>query len=202
MRQRSFTDEQLTFLLENIKGITTKEMAQKLNERFGLNITPAKVKRFYSNHGLTNGVDCRFKKGIVPHNKGKKGKTIGRMAETQFKKGQASHNKVPVGSERVTVEGYIEVKVSDTGARKWRHKQQLVWEAHHGKIPDGHVVIVADGNKQNVDIKNLRLITRQELVRLNYNKGIYSDPQLTDTSINIIRLNLKLLERQKEMEEK
>ena len=84
--------------------------------------------------------------------------TRGRMAETQFKKGNVPHNWRPVGSERVNVDGYIEIKVS--GPKKWMMKHRYVWQQHYGEIPKGSMVIFKDGNRLNTDIDNLMLITQ------------------------------------------
>ena len=79
-----------------------------------------------------NTIAARFKKGHVSHNKGKKmpAEVYARCAPTMFKKGNVTHNYKPVGSERVNVDGYVEVKVADPG--KWRLKHRVIWEEAHG----------------------------------------------------------------------
>ena len=94
-----------------------------------------------------------FQKGSVPFNKGMKGICAKGCEKTWFKKGQKPINHRPLGSERITVDGYTEVKVEEPN--KWRLKQQIVWEEHCGVVPKGYVLIVADGDKTNFDIKNL-----------------------------------------------
>jgi hypothetical protein len=69
--------------------------------------------------GSTIGEAYRFKKGIVPANKGKKmpGWCPGRMKETQFKKGQrtgaAAKNWKPVGTIVADTDGYLRIKVRE-----------------------------------------------------------------------------------------
>ena len=46
------------------------------------------------------------------------------------------------------------------GRRIQAHR--YVWEKHHGPIPQGYYVKLADGNRRNVAIGNLRLITVEE----------------------------------------
>lgn len=98
------------------------------------------------------GKAYRFPKGHVPANKGlrRPGLAPGRMAETQFKKGcmagAAQRKYKPIGSERVSRDGYLERKVTDAGdtnaarQRRWVPVHRLVWEAAHGPIPPHHVV--------------------------------------------------------------
>ena len=60
-------------------------------------------------------------------------------------------------------------KVSDTGSRTvdWRPVSHLVWEEVNGKVPKGCMISFKDGNVKNVDIDNLELLTRQEMVSRN-----------------------------------
>ena len=89
-------------------------------------------------------IASRFQPGIEPWNKGKSFAAGGRSAETQFKPGQRPHTWVPIGSYRITTrDGYLKQKRSDTGVtrRDWVPVHRLVWEAAHGPILPGHIVI-------------------------------------------------------------
>ncbi len=110
------------------------------------------------------GVAHRFPKGHVPSNKGlrRPGWTSGRMAETQFKKGQRSINWKPPGSTRIDTEGYVLVKVAETGLFQWRFLHLDVWRLHHGPRPKGMCIAFKDGNKSNCEYTNLELITQAE----------------------------------------
>src|SRR5436189_5539728 len=59
--------------------------------------------------------DSRIKKGNIPVNKGKKMRpeVYARCAGTMFKKGQISKNKLPLGSMRVSKDGYLEIKITE-----------------------------------------------------------------------------------------
>lgn len=116
-----------------------------------------------------SGKKYRFAKGHTPTNKGKSQPTTGRMAETQFRKGHKPKNWVPVGSERLTKDGYLQRKITDTGypPRDWVSVHHLIWTGHNGSIPAGHVVAFKDGNKTNLRIENLELISFQENMKRN-----------------------------------
>ena len=45
----------------------------------------------------------------------------------------------------------------------WMKVHHIVWEAHNGPIPDGHVVVFRDGNTANIEIENLHCLPRGEL---------------------------------------
>lgn len=122
--------------------------------------------------GSTRGGATRFRPGLVPWNKGLKGwQAGGRARQTQFKPGRLPHNHNPVGHERITRDGYLERKVTDTGVtrRDYVAVHRLVWEQHHGPIPPGHVVVFRDAAPKhiNITIDRLELIDRAELARRN-----------------------------------
>lgn len=183
-----YTKEQADFIKTNINGTKTDELTKMFNVQFGLSLKQSQIKSFVTNHGLKSGVDCRLKKGNVPFNKGKKG-TYG-WEPTQFKKGNKPHNYMPVGSERINGDGYIDVKIADPN--KWRPKHLLIWEKINGAVPNGHVVIFGDGNKLNLDINNLILVSRRQLVTLNKKQLIKNDAELTKTGILIADLYHKI----------
>ncbi|MGV8417354.1 HNH endonuclease signature motif containing protein [Pseudomonas aeruginosa] len=104
---------------------------------------------------------------------------------TRFKKGQKPHTWLPVGSTRISADGYLQRKISDTGypPRDWKSIHILLWEEHVGPIPTGHCVCFKDNNKQNVVIDNLELITRAERMRRN---SIHRYPPELKSAIRVI----------------
>lgn len=62
-----------------------------------------------------NVVASRFQPGNVPFNKGKKlsAELYAKAQPTMFRKGNVPWNHKEIGAERVTVDGYIEVKVAE-----------------------------------------------------------------------------------------
>lgn len=193
-----FTPEQVAYIVEHVKGISNPELLEMFNHHFGLDLKLSQIKAFKNNRRLSSGLDGRFKSGHVPFNKGMKGVTQGGV-ETQFKKGQKPFNFKPVGSERIDRDGYTVVKISDKGDwhHRWRHKHKVIWEKVNGPIPKGHCLIFLDGNKQNVTLENLMLITRKQLARLNQNHLIFDDPDLTRTGIILADLYGKIGERKR-----
>lgn len=121
------------------------------------------------------GAEYRFKPGQVPPNKGlrRPGWAPGRMAETQFKKGERRGVAVrlyqPIGTERVSKDGYRERKINDDMPlqKRWRAVHILNWEAVHGPLPKGHALVFRDGDRTHVVISNLELISRADLMRRN-----------------------------------
>ena len=183
-----FPAEVRKFISENHKGLSTKDMTELLNSTFNKEYKVSQIQCFYSNNKIQCGVDAKFKKGNVSWNKGLKGITTGGVA-TQFKKGSIPKNRVEIGHERVDVDGYTQVKVTDGNRnRNFKYKHNLVWEQNNGPIPDGYVVIFADRDKSNFDINNLVLVSRSELLVMNRNNLILDDRELTKTGVMLAKV--------------
>ena len=132
-------------------------------------------------------IATQFKPGLIPWNKGTHFVSGGRSHETRFKKGQmsgaAQHNYVPIGTQRISKDGYLERKVPDDQAikpaRRWVPIHRLVWQAAHGPIPPGHIVVYRKGMKtmveEDITIDRLECITMAENMRRN---NVYRDPEL------------------------
>lgn len=188
-----YSTEQRAFLKDYISGHHFKEIVEEFNKRFPeRQITVSTIKSYCGYHNIKTGVRSNFAKGHVPHNKGKKqidymtATAIEKTKATRFQKGHDNIRQRPVGSERITKDGYIEIKVAEPN--KWRLKQQVEWEKYHGPIPKGHVVIFLDGNILNTQIDNLALISRATLLRLNRRGWKAEYPEILKAYINILNL--------------
>lgn len=113
----------------------------------------------------------RFKKGRQPWNAGLKGWDAGgKSHKTRFKRGHGnSNNAHPVGHEKYDSYGVLMRKVSNTGKRreKWRPVKDIIYEEHHGEIPEGCIINFNDGNKENYEPSNLVALTRAQMLDRN-----------------------------------
>ena len=145
----------------------------KIVEELGIHksreVISAVAKKRFEQIGLARH---SFQKGHEPFCKGKQqsewmsAEGIERTKATRFKSGHKPANYRPVGSERVNIYGYIEVKVQE-GMYGWRQKHREVWQAAHGPIPTGYNVMFKDGNKQNCTLDNLYLASNAEKMKHN-----------------------------------
>jgi hypothetical protein len=135
------------------------------------------------------GKTFQFKKGQKPWNTGLKGVCTGGK-RTQFKKGNKPWNTRYDGATRVSVDGYIEQRVSE---RNWQLKHRLVWIEAYGEIPPKMIVKFKDGNKLNCSIENLYISTRQENMKQN---TIHQYPDELKKSIKLLnKLNRSINEK-------
>lgn len=126
------------------------------------------------------GQGTRIQPGNVPWNKGIPGSTGTQLGcrATQFKPGRPAaeaRNYKPIGSLRISKDGYLERKVTDDPTlmpvRRWEGVHRLVWEATHGPVPAGHIVVFHAGQNNtdpdSITADRLELVSRAENMRRN-----------------------------------
>lgn len=194
MKRTKWTDEVIQFMIENYQGKDNIQLAELLNKRFNLNTNADRVSNIKANLLRRKGIDLRtginnggYKKGHIPANKGTKGLT--KANRTSFKKGNIPPNYRVIGSERITQDGYIMIKVRDGCLNKnWELKHRWLYEKEFGKIPEGYNLIFLDGNKQNVVLSNLKLVSKSEDLIMNRNKLFSTDKDITNTGSLIAKV--------------
>jgi hypothetical protein len=82
-----------------------------------------------------------------------------------FKKGNKPHNYRPIGSERITKDGYLERKVAEP--KTWRGVHILVWEEANGPVPAKHKIVFKDNNQLNTELNNLECLSYADVMRRN-----------------------------------
>lgn len=192
-----FPKEVQDYIRANHAGTGPMEMAERLNQTFGTSYTKVQIHGYYHNHGISSGLTGWFQPGHVSHNKGKKGfpSTEG-MKRNQFRKGYLPHNTKPIGHERTTSEGYVQVKVRMRPSRKncndnYVFKHRLIWEAAHGKkLPEDMRIIFLDGDKHNLSPDNLAAVPKRAR-GIMARKGYYTQvPELTRAGITLAQIQL------------
>ena len=208
-----FTNEMVEFIKENVVGTPPAELLEKLNNKFNTQFSKTQLKNFYARNKLSSGLSPNigyFKKGSVPHNKGKKMpdwvKEKIKQTKTQFEKGHVPQQTLPLGTETKDKNGYIEVKVTankyeSAGNRgkcskfdtKWIGKHKKVWIDENGdNIPPRHKIIFLDKNKYNFDITNLACVSNGKHAILCKKHRYSENPEITATNITLTELEQKL----------
>ncbi|QPR34493.1 HNH endonuclease [Delftia acidovorans] len=158
--------------LSELLGMSMRDIATRAS-RLGLHKSPAVLALTYRASMLRQGQrQGQFTAGFKPWNKGKHGYSV-EQGKSHFQAGNRPPTWVPVGTERWTTPPralphaarYLKRKVAEPN--RWQLVHRIVWEQHHGPIPEGHAVIFHDGDTSNIDISNLRCISRTELSRSN-----------------------------------
>lgn len=143
-----------------------------------------RVRRGYQDPRM---IASRFQPGIVPWNKGTHYVAGGRSAETRFKKGSFPHTTMTVGSYRTVTEKsgrkHLEQKTSErkgSNDKRWTPVSRLVWEAAHGPVPEGWVVVFKSGmhtlELEQITLDRIECITRKQLADRNHPNR--SNPEL------------------------
>jgi HNH endonuclease len=181
---RPWRPSEVDFLRISYPGLPTKELARLLGRSesavygqaglLGLKKSTAYLaspEACRLRRGDNVGARTRFRPGHAAANKGlrRPGWAPGRMAETQFKAGRKPQTWKAIGSTRISKDGYLQRKVSDTGypPRDWVGVHILTWQEAHGPVPPGHIVAFKDRKKDNTAVENLELLSRRELMLRN-----------------------------------
>jgi hypothetical protein len=216
-----WTPEEIQFIKDNLPGRRRAEMAEMFNRRFNCSITVQNIKYLTDRVGLYNNLhrkwtpeEIQFIKDNLP------GRTHAEMTDmfnkrfgnsitfskmksfiisNGFHNGLFKHPKgqKAVGTERISSRGYTIVKVADPDV--WKSKGQVIWEAANGPVPEGHRVIFADGNKSNLDLYNLILVSHSESVIMAHQRLFSSDKDLTKAGKALAALTLQIAECEKKL---
>jgi hypothetical protein len=106
------------------------------------------------------------------------------MKTTQFQPGVRLGVAValykPIGTERISKDGYLERKTHDAlpdglsrdeanrlRQRRWKPVHVIVWESAHGPRPKDHVIAFKNGNKADIRLDNLECISRADWMKRN-----------------------------------
>lgn len=206
MSRRIFTDEIESFIHRHVKGLLNKELTELVNKELGTQFTIGQIRNYKARNKLSSGIKTTFKKGQVPFNKGMKqseymsAEAVERTKSTRFQKGQEPINWKPIGYERITRDGYTEVKVLDVkgvhSTKNFELKHRVLWEKHHGEIPEEHIVIFKNGDPQDIRIENLMMIPRKVALKLNQFELRSEYPEITEVGVSLVELQYKTKERE------
>lgn len=178
--------EIVCYIRENAKGKTNLEMTEMVNQKFNSDFSVTQIKSAKSRNKISSGLTGCFEKGHSTWNKGKKGYFAPGTEKTRFQKGHKNANTREVGSERITKDGYIEVKVAEPNV--WRLKHAVVFERENGKIPKNCSILFLDGDKKNTDISNLKIVLKSELLIMNRQHMLSDDAKINDSVSNLAKL--------------
>jgi hypothetical protein len=201
-RLRIFTETQIRFLRDNYPGRSLRDLAGLFNLVFNDTKTVLQIRSAVHNRGITSGRTGYFPKGNKPWNAGTRGEGLTGRNKTTFEKGNIPPNRKPLGSERITRDGYIEIKIGQrdpyTGfPTRYRLKHVHIWEEANGPVPAGHCLIFADGNSLNCEPGNLLLVSRAELLLLNQYGYKTAPAEIKPSILALARLKASAFSKQK-----
>ena len=180
-------------------ALNRRALTDEFNNHFDTEASVDQLRAFCKRNRVLTGRTGLFEHGSVSHNKGRKGWSAPGSEATRFKPGDAPVNRVPIGTYRMTTPivkrngakeystpPYWRLKVAEGS---WEFVHRLEWQAHHGPIKKGQVIIMVDGDSLNPEINNLECVTRGDLAVLNRHSDFSSAPvKLRRTIILITKL--------------
>lgn len=165
----TYTCEQLAFIKER-SNLTRKEIHKAFESHFGIKVPYNGIVALCTRNGWSNGNTGRFSKG---HTLGKK----------YF-----------LGDEYIDNYGYTVIVVDLPGRARFQQKHRWLWMENNGPIPEKCYVTFRDGDKTNVVLDNLILITQRELACMNINYQRFTNKENRLTYIAMSKLRCKVAE--------
>ncbi len=199
---------EMAWLSDN-RTLPITEYARAFNDTFARNVAPGNLHALRKRKGWKTGRTGKFEKGQEPANKGVPcapgtGAHHPNAVATRFKKGHGRSGVAvdlwkPIGTERMSKDGYLERKVNDDLPlqARWRAVHLVEWEKVNGPIPKGSCLKSRDGDKSNTDPANWMLIERALLPTLNGGRHkrlvAYDDaaPELRPALLTLAKVKVK-----------
>lgn len=205
MKRVIWTDDEIEFLKNNYENTLTSELAVMLGKNLKAVYSMAqslkirKSQAFIKSFGSTlaqhpAALANRIQAGNVPHNKDKKmpEHIRNKVLHTFFKQGHLPHNTKSDGALSKRSDGYWWTRV---GLADWKQMHRVVWEQANGPLQPNEVVRFKDGNKDNYQLDNLELTTKQGNMQKN---TIHRYPvEIKQTIRQINKLN-KIIQKHEE----
>lgn len=169
----TWNPERLAWLRAHRADLPIRPLTAAFNAQFGTALLPHSLANACHKHGITSPRTGQFAPGFTPWNTGMKGfQAGGRSRETQFQPGNLIWHQMPIWSYRQETDGYWYFKFREEAPpgfsrRDWVAVHRLNWEAAHGPLAAGQVVIMLDTDPSHCDLANLAMLPRRELVYFN-----------------------------------
>lgn len=130
--------EKEAWMLEHDHGQRTDDLSDEFRAAWGFGLSRGQINLFRASHGT----------------------------QAHHEKRNGGRPRVPIGTERVSKDGYVVIKVRHEATvpmskDNWMLKHVWLYEQAYGELPDGHVVYFADGDRRNFDIDNLVAVPRR-----------------------------------------
>lgn len=164
MTRRYWTTAEVRTMREIYSDTPNSEIGARLGRTTSAILQQALKLGLRKSPAFLLGPHCRLQPGHATWNKGKPHNPPG-SAAARFKKGHRGARQKPIGAIRRERDALM-VKIAEP--RVWVPLARFVWEKTFGPIPAGAIVRLIDGNPENCEPANLRLVTRAEHIRLNW----------------------------------
>lgn len=175
---RVCTQEMLEFMKEN-KFLPRQELADRVNEKFGRDISRHRMCALMSYYGLSTDLRKDTSKRRSKHQ-------IGDLRMRHGHKGTMTYTEIMVGE------------------KQWMPYQRYLYEQYHNvKLDKDMNIVFVDGDRKNFSKENLVAVPVKYMALLSY-KGVWTttrNKENLDLGITLAKLNMRLIELKKKQKE-
>ena len=190
-----YTKEQDEFLKNNSSKMDRQELTVAFNKQFDLSIDVQAITARCCKNGWSSSTNGKFKPGFAPWQKSvSKEYYMNQRKNAGYKncwaKGHTPLNIREIGSERICRNGKKYIKMKNPNV--WKSVSQVAWEKENGEIPGNMHIISVNGNVNETDTKNLRLVTNAEKMLLVSNEWHDKGAEIFDSGLQYAKLYFAL----------
>lgn len=218
-----YSEQMLEFLRQNVDGMSMRELAERFNEKFGTDVGRKAIIACVNRRGWGNGRSHQSnvfpeeaRQFMADYCQGNRPREMQRLLREAFGREwsveqiRAYYRKhglkcgvagryMPVGALVFRPGEWYYEKVAegpDSNAN-WRSKHVLVWEAAHGPVPEGHMVIFLNGDRRDYALENLALCSWEVGMEVNRRGLRFADPEATRAGLLIAQISQKVRKMEK-----
>lgn len=171
-RFHRYSDEVYEFLYENASSHTNKELRKLLKEKFDLDVS----KQAISTLCKRNNLKCKYENKNLSH----------------------SNKETHIGNITIK-DGYYAIKTGKN-VNQYEYLHRKIYEDYYNvKLSKDMCIIFLDGDRNNLDINNLRAIHKRSVNVLRNSKFYSNDAEITKMGCLMAELKIKMndIERSK-----
>ena len=204
-----YTEEEKEFVKNNITKYFLPELVKVFNKTFNTNITICKLKNLKHKMKLKSGLPSSHFGNTYTKGTKRTEEQRARMSLSAKKRATKEYREKmsiarrnaskKIGYRTINNQGYVYIKVKNDACKNDNYvsEARYVYEKHCGKIPKGYWIYHLDGNVSNNSIDNLVALERGIVASLNITGLNSTDKELTKLGIDILKINRKIKERKR-----
>lgn len=173
MKSNNYTEEFKKYVKLKSKTMTKNDLKKLVEKKFNICMT----RKGFDSYLYRHKIKC------IDYN-------INKIREKNI-------NRVPIGTERITIRGMVKIKIKQPDVWEWKNRY-MYKKYHNCKLKSDDSILFLNQNKLDFRKENLIKISRRESAVISGKRRMTSkDPKLTKTGILVAKLMIATKEVRK-----